>query len=557
MTLAGDAESMRLLIVTSTVLLMFFAVRSARSETASELAPVAILPAPTSPSIPTPPDSRAFFATDWQSAIVDERTDPRFAVPATQPTIDGQESSVFLASFHAAQPATEPLPSDISDELLDPVAAEIEQGGLAFDTRCTQCHNANRALAKRKSFSGWLATVRKMAARRDADVPPSKIVPIARYLASVSGISGDDAAGSDGRAEQIPDGGQFNFSGTISTLWRGGNDANVIENPGFFVDAWLSAEWQSSGPLNMKATACVTCHASQHDDRLELVEAFARLDLVKAWHGTDGGNDGGAQLNLSAGRVVVPFGAFAGMSHPGANRTATNPLMFNMGRLVNTAQIGPVVLPMPYADEGVVLDTRVPLACGWSATLDVYAINGMQGFTRISNFRFSRDWVDNNSDPAVGGRATIGNGTVRFGGSIMSGRFEPDSATNPVLNYQIVGADVTIRHGRWRGYAEYAMRRSDYLQGMTRGDEEVYGAVAEVEYQVLDCPQVSLLARYDNLVRDSIFQAPVGFRVERLTLGVNLAMPGGSLLMLNYERWLFSDPIRDVDIIGVRWVATF
>ena len=120
------------------------------------------------------------------------------------------------------------------------------------------------------------------------------------------------------------------------------------------------------------------------------------------------------------------------------------------------------------------------------------------------------------------------------------------------------GPDATIRLGRWRGSVEYAMRRSDFRQGASRGDEEVYGTVAEIEYQVLDCPQVSLLARYDNLVRDSIFQAPVGFRVERLTLGVNVAMPGGSLLMFNYERWQFPDPTNDVnDLIGVRWVATF
>lgn len=540
---------MRLFIVTFTVLLLFAAGHFARSAPPPDLAE------------PPPPDVRAFFATDSQSAAAtDVRPRPQLAPPPIQPSFIGPERPVSSASFRTAQPAAEPRFPDMADDPRSPAAAQIEQGAVGFDSHCTQCHDANRATAKHKSFAGWLATVRKMAAKRDADIPSGDVVPIARYLASVSGVSragGDDLTGA---MDAALDGDQFNFSATISTLWRGGNDSNIIENPGFFADVWLSAEWQSSGPLSMKATACVTCHQSLHDDRLELVEAFAKLDLIKAWHGPDyePAHGDGMQLNLSAGRIVVPFGAFASMSHPGANRTVTNPLMYNMGRLVNTGLIGPVVLPMPYADEGAVLDLRVPLACDWSATLDVYAINGLQGFTRISNFLFSRDWVDNNSDPAVGGRATIGNRTVRLGGSLMAGRFDADSATDPVLNYQLAGADATIRFGRWRGYVEYAMRRSDFRQGASRGDEEVYGTVAEIEYQVLDCPQVSLLARYDNLVRDSIFQAPVGFRVERLTLGVNVAMPGGSLLMFNYERWQFPDPTKDVnDLIGVRWVATF
>ena len=89
---------------------------------------------------------------------------------------------------------------------------------------------------------------------------------------------------------------------------------------------------------------------------------------------------------IKAGRFIVPFGAFAGMSHPGVYRTVTNPLMYNMGRQVNPVRSRPPVLPMPFSDEGVDLNARVSLPGDVSATIDVYAVNGLQGDPGGINF---------------------------------------------------------------------------------------------------------------------------------------------------------------------------
>ena len=39
--------------------------------------------------------------------------------------------------------------------------------------------------------------------------------------------------------------------------------------------------------------------------------------------------------------------------------------------------------------------------------------------------------------------------------------------------------------------------------------------------------------------------------------GINTTLPGGSLLIVNHEHWNFPESEPDVDVIGLRWVATF
>src|SRR5688572_2370932 len=57
--------------------------------------------------------------------------------------------------------------------------ATISAGMAAFERSCTKCHDAARSLERTKDLAGWRATVRRMAAKRDADIPASDIEPIA------------------------------------------------------------------------------------------------------------------------------------------------------------------------------------------------------------------------------------------------------------------------------------------------------------------------------------------------------------------------------------------
>jgi DNA-binding transcriptional regulator YdaS (Cro superfamily) len=112
--------------------------------------------------------------------------------------------------------------------------AAVRRGEQFFDVSCTQCHDAERATSKRKSYSGWLATVRRMAAKEDADIPANEQAPIATYLASLNPAnqgseSGGVASGDTAAAAQLP---PFTLNGTVSTVWRGTD--NDLENKGIF-----------------------------------------------------------------------------------------------------------------------------------------------------------------------------------------------------------------------------------------------------------------------------------------------------------------------------------
>jgi hypothetical protein len=425
-----------------------------------------------------------------------------------------------------------------------------------------------------------------MARMDGADIAEADFGPIATYLASLSQPAAtaqptdEGEAPAEGEGEGAGDeeaaraeeetaeeamaaevdaaaaiGGGLNISGTVSTIWRGGNDN--LENPDFFPDVWLRADWQPDGPLRGRVTTCTSCHSDQTNGggfTFELVEATAHYDLMHLIKERDCRPEeckSKIEAEIKAGRFIVPFGAYAAISHPGAYRTVTNPLMYNMGRQVNPMRSRPPVLPMPYSDEGVDLFAKFPLPCDWNITLDFYAVNGLQGAGSGVNYTRTRSYTDNNNDAGVGGRATIGNNQVRLGGSLMAGHLEDDQEDG--LDYQLAGADATARFldNDVRVYFEYAIRRNDTSFSI---EQVAYGIVSELEVLLLTDPNISALARYDTLEFRDFFGKE---SIERVTWGVSTTAFGGSLLMMNHEVWNFPTGEKDVNLLGLRWVATF
>jgi len=438
--------------------------------------------------------------------------------------------------------------------------ALVRQGQSLFNSSCTECHDAERSTSKRKSYGAWLATVRRMAAKEDADIAANQHVAIATYLTSLNPDasppnSGSGRSGGGNGSGSRDDSGAsaigalpFSLNGTISPVWRGTDTS--VENKGFFVDAWLGIDWRpANSPISGRVTACTTCHGSNQGHGFDLVEASATLDLVHYFTGcTKGQCPGKLEADLKAGRFPVPFGAFTKLVHPGAIRTVSNPLMYNMGRRVGpTGPLQPVLL-LPYADEGFNLHLKKQIGCEVSVTFDVYGVNGLQqGGSPV--FFLSRSFRDNNSNVAVGGRATIGNSNLRFGGSVASGELQPDGS--PLRNYKLSGGDVTFRYeDLLRVFYEYAIRVEDPFPG---GETIIYGNVIEAELNLLDCPNINLLARYDTLQHHGSFG---DMFTERITSGINYTLRGGSLLIVNHEHWIYDDSSH-ANIMGVRWSVAF
>jgi hypothetical protein len=375
--------------------------------------------------------------------------------------------------------------------------------------------------------------------------------PIAAYLASLgrTEMTGEKVAGTS-------DGVGANLFATLAPFFRTADEQHPIENPSFFPDAWFGAEFTSNLPLRGNVTLCTSCHSPQQAYSLEVVELSATLDLKRALCPCET-LPLNLEANVKAGRFVVPFGAYSAMSHPGVYRTLTNPLMFNMGRRV-FGNVGPPrqpVLPLPNADEGVNLHTKVSLFDDSFATLDLYGVNGLQevSFAPGSVFFTSRSYTDNNSQPAVGGRVTVGNQLVRCGGSMMTGEYQ--NYGDPRRLYQVSGVDLTARYKDFaRFYFEYAIRSEDAVGGPGLRNT-VYGTVTEAEIRLLNRPRIGLLGRYDTLRYRDTYGPNAD--INRFTWGLTAVLPGGSLLIVNHEHWLFPAPQDDVDVVGARWVVTF
>jgi hypothetical protein len=490
---------------------------------------------------------------------------PEEALAADQ----GAQTKAMDSPAKAANGAGGAAPS----QSFDP--AVVNSGQAAFERSCTTCHDAARSLERTKDLPGWRSTVRRMAAKRDAEIAAAEIEPIAVYLASrnasASGTANGAGAGTTGSPAAGADVSSVSVFATLSPIWRGGNDQ--LQNPGFGALAFVGGTWQSN-IVSARVTLCITCHGVREPgqiSRVDPLEAAVRLDLSQFLESCVCGMKGG----VDAGRFVVPFGAFSAQVNPGLYRTVSTPLIFNMGQRLYSQDLGFPVLPMPYADNGIDLNLDVPLVdCGASpitATMDAYVVNGLQGNTLGIDFLQSRSLYDNNNEVGGGARLTIGDPYIRAGASVTGGRFDdPNTSGIPnSLNYTIYGFDVQAHYKRLiRGQFEFARRDTDragFIPGGTGVfSEAVQGNYVEAEARPWDECRVSLLLRYDLQSRHSPLPPPGSllttgtFNVERLTVGINIDLWHSSLLMIDYERWLLPEPDhRNEDVFGARYTITF
>ncbi len=458
----------------------------------------------------------------------------------------------------------------------------IDRGKKAFEINCTQCHDSSRALKKQKTFSMWLKTVRKMSQKFNADIPEKDHKSIAAYLTShqkkaytkSGGVEYSQKAISAFNQEMLEQSRQnqfgsedINFDLTISTVFRDSTDSKAdLQNNGFTPDVWFGMQWHPrNSPLSVRVQSCVTCHSEgSKGSRIELVEAVSVLDLLYS------NEKEGVKAHVQAGRFIVPFGAIASKVHPATMQTVTRPLMYDMGHGVHRNEIGPSVLPMPYSDEGAMVHFATPIIEEVNATFDAYLVNGLQGDSSgLAFFYDSRDYVDNNSQPAFGGRATVGSKSIRLGGSYMTGQFNDavgSGLSAKELDYQIIGADLTVRHQDLiRFQAEFAMRysdRIDFSQALVREDH-TQGINLETQIRLLEDPPVSLIARYDMIeqkgdlppITSSLSKSE--FSVDRMTWGFSFGLPGGSGLILSHEHWKMPGNLEDVDVFGGRWTVSY
>jgi hypothetical protein len=292
--------------------------------------------------------------------------------------------------------------------------------------------------------------------------------------------------------------------------------------------------------LTFQTKACISCHGVDF-------ETISLDYQPKLW------------LNVQLGRIAVPFGDFSNRVDPGSYKTGSQPLIYDMGRMAygSRSAMNLGVLPLPYVDTGALvygvrwLGERLQLWYG------VYGVSGLRGSNDLDWMSMrSIPYNDNNRVPSGGGRVTFSYssdpgafiGDASFGGSYTRGRYDRDATRE----YEMWGADATLRFGKLLLRGEYAARRTDldpaasgYPFALVDPWFEKAGFYAEAEVPLGG--YLSAVYRYEELRRKG---TPLPGAVSELTQDSEMVRHTGGLVItpatalfvkLSWEQWQTTD----------------
>ena len=314
----------------------------------------------------------------------------------------------------------------------------------------------------------------------------------------------------------------------------------------------LAVDFTEHFSANIKI--CYGCHGFETD------MAFVDLRIVD-------------QVNFRVGRMNPAFGDFLLRHDPANHRANSKPLPYDMGRMLRRNEWNMSILPAPYVDNGLELNGTQWIGDDVQIDFAAHVVSGFKGGNDALDFDFilsrsgSLYYVDNNSEPAVGGRLAL---TINFsdfvsgtlGASFIYGHYDPAGE----LEYHIAGADLFLRFDELVIRVEYLLRRTEFSVG---SDPELRfryefdpannffikdGFYAEAEYPFTEWLEVFYridgLRRVGNVPNSSALRSTSA--ILRNTLGVNLVIERGLRIKLSGEYWDFSDFEDDVAIhVGV------
>jgi hypothetical protein len=279
------------------------------------------------------------------------------------------------------------------------------------------------------------------------------------------------------------------------------------------------------------------------------------------------------ELNFRVGRLTPAFGSFPLRHDPANHRTSDKPLPYDMGRMLRFREWNEGVLPAPWVDNGIEINGTHFFDSG-QLDYAAYLVSGPKGTADISDFDFTasrsgdRYYVDNNSEPVVGGRIGMTfageNTSVTAGGSLMGGHYDPDRQ----LSSLVAGVDalVQVRSAMFR--AEYLLRRTEIDLGPSPQTRFKYGPNAAGKYDnyflkdgfyveaEIPYGPVELLGRWDGLRRrgNVLAQSPLrsDSALYRYTGGLAVRLPSGIRIKGSVELYDFSDFDDEVAVhVGV------
>lgn len=221
--------------------------------------------------------------------------------------------------------------------------------------------------------------------------------------------------------------------------------------------------------------------------------ATASVKVCFACHGFEVGMGlvelrANSAFRVRVGRMTPAFGAFPQRHDPANHLTSDKPLPYDMGRMLARTAWNEGILPAPWVDNGIEI-AGTHFWSGGQIDYAVWAVSGPKGSPDAADFDFTLSrspeqyYVDNNSEPAVGGRGSLGlelseTMTLAVGASAMAGRYDPARS----LSFVIAGVDFALKLGSIAVRAEYLIKRVEMALGDDPATRFKFGPGADGTY---------------------------------------------------------------------------
>ncbi|MCA9754766.1 MAG: porin [Candidatus Eisenbacteria bacterium] len=335
---------------------------------------------------------------------------------------------------------------------------------------------------------------------------------------------------------------RWDWSGSVSVDQKLLDLANPEEdtNSGEIVEWALKTTVEVSDKVTANVKLCTTCHG------LTVDQAYAEVRFHPL-------------LGMEAGRINVPFGDYY-LRHDTANdKLGSKPLPYAMGHMVRfrADQFNLGVVPMPYSDQGVSFFGDAWFRDSIQLWYAAYAVNGFRAATpRDFNFKnqvADGSFVDNNHEPALGGRVGIAQEHVSLGASYMTGAYDADSD----YDYDVWGVDLGATLGSIHFRSEYLERTTNVLAEDVRRDLTKRGFYMQAEVPV--GRYLEFVGRFDGLLREGPILGTSNDEssgIGRWTAGLNVAPSIDYTFRMSYEYWRFTD-FSDVRLVHLGVVVSY
>lgn len=214
--------------------------------------------------------------------------------------------------------------------------------------------------------------------------------------------------------------------------------------------------------------------------------ATASVKVCFACHGFEVGMGmvelrANAAFRVRVGRMTPSFGSFPARHDPANHLTSDKPLPYDMGRMLQRTQWNEGILPAPWVDNGIEV-AGTHFWNGGQIDYALWVVSGPKGSPDAADFDFALSrapeqyYVDNNSEPSVGGRGSLllelsEASALTVGASAMGGHYDP--ARN--LSFVIGGVDLAFKLGALVLRAEYLIKRVEMALGDDPASRFKYG----------------------------------------------------------------------------------